>query len=76
VDLYEKALMKRNGNRLPKQLEAKLVQLSKMATARQREREGQSNYSLFTAISRSISVTWSRVKRPMVRAFPFSTTSS
>jgi hypothetical protein len=35
----KKALMKRAGNQLPKELEAKLAQLSKMAAARQRERE-------------------------------------
>jgi hypothetical protein len=34
VDLYEKALMKQNGNQLPKELEAKLAQISKMAAAR------------------------------------------
>jgi hypothetical protein len=34
VDLYEKALMKQNGNRLPQELEGKLAQISKMAGAR------------------------------------------
>jgi hypothetical protein len=34
VDLYEKAFMKQNGNQLPKELEAKLAQISKTAAAR------------------------------------------
>jgi hypothetical protein len=34
VDLYEKALIKRNGNQLPKELEAKLARISKMAASR------------------------------------------
>jgi hypothetical protein len=34
VDLYEKALMKQNGNGLPKELEAKLAQIVKMAAGR------------------------------------------
>lgn len=34
VDVLEKALMKRNGNRLSNELKAKLAQISKMAAAR------------------------------------------
>jgi hypothetical protein len=34
VDVLKKALMKRNGNRLPNELEAKLAHISKMAAAR------------------------------------------
>jgi len=34
VDALEKALMKQNGNQLPKELEAKFAQISKMAAAR------------------------------------------
>jgi hypothetical protein len=33
VDLYEKALMKQNGNRLPQELEGKLAQISKLAAS-------------------------------------------
>jgi hypothetical protein len=39
VDVFEKALMRRNGNRLPKELEAKLAEISKLAAARQGQRE-------------------------------------
>jgi hypothetical protein len=34
VDVFEKALMRQNGNRLPKELEAKLAQIVKMAASR------------------------------------------
>jgi len=33
VDVLEKALINRNGNQLPKELEAKLAQISKMAAS-------------------------------------------
>jgi hypothetical protein len=38
VDVFEKALMRQNGNRLPKELEAKLAEISKLAASRRRER--------------------------------------
>jgi hypothetical protein len=34
VDVFEKALMRQYGNRLPKELEAKLAQIVKMAASR------------------------------------------
>jgi hypothetical protein len=48
VDVLEKALMKRNGNRLPNELEAKLAQISKMAAAR------RDKYPAWSRICRAI----------------------